>query len=123
MTLSSVAQLIARHPMHWKVEGSIPSLGTYSGCRFKPQSGVHAGGNQSVFLSYVDVSQIDKNVFLKSMMNEHINENIMKIKCFLQTSVFFSVQIFVFFGNIRLLGRNPRSFSFVSEQINVTKRR
>ena len=42
-------------PIHQKVVGSIPDQGIYLDYGFDPV-GVHTGGNQSMFLSHIDVS-------------------------------------------------------------------
>ena len=47
---------LEHHPMHPKVAGLIPSQGTYIGCRFDPWLQARARGNQSMFLSHIDVS-------------------------------------------------------------------
>lgn len=47
----------------------------------------------------------------------------MKIKCFLQTSILFLVKLSAFFRNIWPLGRTSISFSFVSKQMSIVKRR
>ena len=55
LTLTSVAQLVGRHPTKRKVAGSIPGQGTCLGCRFSLQSGCRRN-NRLMFFSYIDVS-------------------------------------------------------------------
>ena len=43
------------HPVDQTVAGSIPSQGTYPGCRFSPQSGHIRESNQLMFLSHINV--------------------------------------------------------------------
>ena len=54
--LTSVAQVVGRHPAEWKVTGLIPGQGTCPGCGFDPQLGYVQEGNQSMFLSYINIS-------------------------------------------------------------------
>ena len=51
-----MAQLVERHPAKRKVAGSIPSQDTGLGSRFSPPGGAHVRGNQSMFLSHMDVA-------------------------------------------------------------------
>ena len=53
--LDGVAQWIEHQPENLKISGSIPSQGTCLGGRPGPQLG-RARGNQSMFLSHIDVS-------------------------------------------------------------------
>ena len=46
-----VAQLVGACPIHWKVASSIPSQGTYLGCRFNPWSGCIEEATDRCFLS------------------------------------------------------------------------
>ena len=49
--LASVVHLVGGCPLGQKVTGSIPSQGTYPGCRFDPLSGCVQEDNQTMFLS------------------------------------------------------------------------
>ena len=48
-----MAQSVGHHATQQKVAGSIPSQGTYLGSGF----GLYERGNQSLFLSHMDVSK------------------------------------------------------------------
>ena len=58
MAARALARLLSwleRCPVHQKVAGLIPSQGTYLGCGFDHWPGHITGGNQSLFLSHIDV--------------------------------------------------------------------
>ena len=54
--LTSVAQLVAVHPVDQKFTGSISSQGTCLGSRFGPQSGANERQPIDVSLSHINVS-------------------------------------------------------------------
>ena len=65
--LCSVAPLVGGHPMDQKIEGSIPSQGTYPSCRFDPGQGTYEKATSWCFSlfppSSLSKKSNEKNVF------------------------------------------------------------
>ena len=54
--LAGVPKLVGVSLMDWKAMGLIPGQGTYPGCGLNPRLGHVWEGNQSMFLSHIDIS-------------------------------------------------------------------
>ena len=65
---------LEHHPMDQKVMGLILGQGTYPGCGFNPLLACVREGNQSIFLSHLDVSLSLKSNEKKNVLGEDLKK-------------------------------------------------